>query len=104
MAHAYTPGLRVTELAAFRKERILPLKGEVVVKEGDPVRAEQVVARTELPGNVHSLNVANLLSVLPDEVPGKMIKGPGDPVERDEIIAKSATLPQPPALRLGRCL
>jgi hypothetical protein len=92
MAHAYTPGLRVTELAALRKERILPLKGEVVVKEGDPVRAEQVVARTELPGNVHSLNVANLLSVLPEEVPGKMIKGPGDAVEKDEIIAKSATL------------
>lgn len=92
MAHAYTPGLRVTELAALRKERILPLKGEVVVKLGDEVRAEQTVARTELPGNVHGVNVANLLSVLPDEVPGKMIKGPGDPVAKDEIIAKSSTL------------
>lgn len=92
MAHAYTPGLRVTELAALRKERILPLKGEVVVSEGDRVTAEQVVARTELPGNVHSVNVANLLSVLPEEVPGKMVKQPGEPIAAGEVIARSSTL------------
>ncbi len=92
MAHAYTPGLRVTDLAAVRKERILPLKGQVLVKAGDRVTAEQVVARTELPGNVHSVNVANILSVLPDEVAGKMVKRDGEPVERDEVIARNATL------------
>jgi hypothetical protein len=92
MAHAYTPGLRVTALAAFRKERILPLKGEVLVKKGDLVTAEQIVARTELPGNVHSVNVANMLSVLPDEVPGKMEKKDGAPVEVDEPIARSSSL------------
>jgi len=92
MAHAYTPGLRVTELAALRKERILPLKGEVLVAKGDRVTAEQVVARTELPGNVHSVNVANVLSVLPDEVASKMIKGEGESVAKDEIFARSSTL------------
>ena len=86
MAHAYTPGLRVSELTILRKERTLPLKGEVVVREGDPVRADQVVARTELPGNVHSVNVANILSVLPDEVPSKMEKKEGDPVQKDEVL------------------
>jgi hypothetical protein len=92
MAHAYTPGLRVTDLAALRKERILPLKGDVLVGEGDSVTAEQVVARTELPGNVHSVNVANVLSVLPEEVPGKMLRKEGESVEEGEIIAKSSTL------------
>ncbi|GJM45173.1 MAG: hypothetical protein DHS20C21_20150 [Gemmatimonadota bacterium] len=92
MAHSYTPGLRVTPLAALRKERILPLKGEVLAKEGDAVTADQVVARTELPGNVHSVNVANILSVLPDEVPGKMEKQPGDKVAVDDVIARSSTL------------
>jgi len=92
MAHAYTPGLRVTELAAVRKERILPLLGEVLAKAGDRVTAEQVVARTELPGNVHSVNVANVLSVLPDEVRSKMVKADGAPVEKDEPIARSSTL------------
>ncbi|MBZ0267057.1 hypothetical protein K8I85_02790, partial [bacterium] len=92
MAHAYTPGLRVTPLAALRKERILPLKGEVLVKKGDHVTAEMVVARTELPGNVHSVNVANILSILPDEVPSKMDKQPGDPVTADDVIARSSSL------------
>ncbi len=92
MAHAYTPGLRVTDLAAVRKERILPLKGQVLVQAGDRVTAEQVVARTELPGNVHSVNVANILSVLPDEVAARMVKPDGAPVARDEIIARNATL------------
>lgn len=92
MAHAYTPGLRVTDLAAIRKERILPLRGEVLVKAGERVTAGQVVARTELPGNVHSVNVANILSVLPDEVAARMVKKDGEKVERDEVIARNATL------------
>ncbi len=92
MAHAYTPGLRVTDLTVLRKERILPLKGEVLAKEGDKVTSEQVVARTELPGNVHSVNVANLLSVLPDEVPTKMLKKDGEPVNEGDLIAQSSTL------------
>jgi hypothetical protein len=92
MAHAYTPGLRVTELAALRKERILPLKGEVLAKVGDHVPADDVVARTELPGNVHSVNVANILSVLPDEVPGKLEKPDGSPIVQGEIIARSSSL------------
>ncbi|MDP6528777.1 MAG: hypothetical protein QGI43_03690, partial [Gemmatimonadota bacterium] len=62
------------------------------VASGDRVTSDQVVARTELPGNVHSVNVANLLSVLPEEVPEKMEKHPGDAVEKDDIIARSSTL------------
>ncbi|MFN8176508.1 MAG: hypothetical protein U0167_01130 [bacterium] len=92
MAHAYTPGLRVTELAQVRKERLLPLRGEVAVGAGDRVAAEQVVARTELPGNVHSVNVANILSVLADEVPSRMIRNEGEPVASGEPIARAATM------------
>ena len=58
MAHAYVPGLRVTDSATLRRERILPLKGTVLVEEGQLVKAEEVVARTELPGPVKTLNGA----------------------------------------------
>jgi hypothetical protein len=92
LAHAYTPGLRVSPLTILRKERTLPLKGQVVVKVGDVVAADRVVARTELPGNVHSVNVANILSVLPDEVPSKMERKEGDPVKAGDILARSSTL------------
>ena len=65
MAHAYTPGLRVAKKTIVRKKRILPLKGEVLKKVGDEVSRDEIVARTELPGNVRTVNVVNLLGVMP---------------------------------------
>ena len=65
MAHAYTPGLKVTEKSVIRKRRQLPLTGEVVVHTGDTVRASDVIARTALPGKVHPLSIANLLGFFP---------------------------------------
>jgi hypothetical protein len=89
MAHAYTPGLKVTDLMTIVKKRILPLKGQVVVKAGDIVNSDTVVARTELPGVVEPINVANLLGVPPQDVPEAMIKKIGDRVTEGEVIAKS---------------
>ncbi len=89
MAHAYTPGLRVTKAAVIRKERKLPLPGEVLVKKGDRVNAEDIVARTELPGNVQPINVAGLLSVPPEDVPSLMLKKEGEAVKKGEPIAQS---------------
>ena len=51
MAHSYTPGLKVLKKTIFKKERILPLKGEVLVKSGDSLNPETIVASTNLPGN-----------------------------------------------------
>lgn len=89
MAHAYTPGLKVTERMKISKKRILPLKGEVVVKKGDTVSADTVVARTELPGPVEPINVANILGVPPQDVPETMLKKIGDHVEEGEELAVS---------------
>ncbi len=92
MAHAYTPGLKVAEKTVILKERRLPLKGEVLVKKGDSVKAEEVVARTLLPGNVHPVNVAGLLGTSPQDLPNLMLKKEGDEVEKDEVIAMSKGL------------
>ena len=51
MAHAYTPGLVVSERTLVTKRRLLPIRGDVLVARGSRVDARQVVARTELPGN-----------------------------------------------------
>ena len=53
------------------------------------VRRDQVVGRTELPGNVTSLNLVNQLGVTPDELPAYMLKGEGDGVEAGEPIAET---------------
>ena len=92
MAHAYTPGLKVTEGMTIEKERRLPLAGEVLVQAGVTVKAEDVVAKADLPGNVQLVNVANLLSVPPEEIAEYMLKPVGEVVSEDEIIATTKGL------------
>ncbi len=89
MAHAYTPGLTVTEQTTVRKKRLLPIPGTVLCKVGDQVKPETVIARAELAGKVHVVNVANLLGVAPDEVKDYLIKKPGDAIQKDEILAEN---------------
>ncbi len=86
MAHAYTPGLKVTERMTVSKRRILPLKGEVVVKVGDKVEPDIVVARTDLPGNVEPMNIANILGVPPEDVSECMLKKEGESISKGETI------------------
>ena len=89
MGHAYTPGLTVTERTTVRKRRLLPIPGTVAVKVGDRVKPDSVVAHAELPGRVHSVNVANLLGAAPDEVPEYLVRKQGEPVQKDEVIAEN---------------
>lgn len=89
MAHSYTPGLKVTERTLVRKARRLPLKGDVVRKLGDRVSATDVVARTDLPGKIYPINVANVLGVGPEALPGLMRKHQGDGVQKDELVAQT---------------
>jgi hypothetical protein len=89
LAHAYTPGLKVLAYTVIEKQRRLPLPGEVIVNEGDKVSAEQIVAKTSLPGSVQTVNVAGLLGILPEEIEEAMLKKAGDDVQKDEIIAQS---------------
>ncbi len=89
MAHAYTPGLRVTERTRVVKTRRLPLKGDVLAKKGDRVKAETVVARTELPGNVQPVKAASILGVHQQDLMEFMLKKEGESVQADEIIATS---------------
>ena len=87
MAFAYTPGLKVTTGMTIRKERRLPLNGEVLVQEGDRVRSGDVVAKTNRPGNVQLVNVANLLSIPPEDERDYMQKTEGEAVAKDETLA-----------------
>jgi hypothetical protein len=89
MAHAYTPGLRVTGHTSLQRTRRLPMKGQVLVDVGDAVTRQQVVARTELPGSVSTVNVVNRLGISAEELPRFMLKAEGDPVSRGEAIAET---------------
>lgn len=92
MAHSYTPGLRVTPWARILRERRLPLKGEVLVVSGADVAADTVVARTELPGNVQTVNLAAKLSLDPARVGDSLTKPIGSSVKAGEVIAAGKSL------------
>ena len=92
MAHSYTPGLTVADRTVVRRRRLLPLPGSVLVKMGDRVRSDQAVARAELPGKVYPINLANQLSIAPDEIKDYLVKKEGDAVQKDEILAENKPL------------
>lgn len=68
---------------------MLSLPGTVLVATGETVRANQAVARAELPGKVYPLNLANQLGVAPDEIHEYLVKKAGDTVRKDEILAEN---------------
>jgi len=86
MAHAYTPGLRVASECMVRKERLLPLKGDVLVEKGTTVRAKDIVAKTELPGDVEILNAAFELGCEPKALATRLAKGEGERIAHGEIL------------------
>ena len=86
---AYTPGLKVVGAMRYTARRLLPISGNVLVKVGDLVEAQQVVAETFMPGDITPLNLAKLLSMPPDDVPECMVKKEGDRVEPGDVLART---------------
>jgi hypothetical protein len=72
-----------------RKRRILPIPGQVLVNEGQAVTAATVIAQADLPGKVHTVNVVNLLGIVPDEIRRYMLKREGDSVRAGEPLAEN---------------
>ncbi|HPR17444.1 MAG TPA: hypothetical protein PLD62_04285 [Candidatus Cloacimonadota bacterium] len=89
MAQAYSPGLTVTDNIVLRKERILPLKGKVLVKKGDKVKADDLVAETLLPGKVVPFNLANKLGVDSKFMKDYIKIQEGDVLEKGTVLAET---------------
>ena len=89
MAHAYTPGLKVLHRTKVKKNRRLPIKGEVTKNVGDILEPNDIVATTDLPGNVQMVKVANILNIGPADVLDVMLVAEGDTVKKGEMIAQT---------------
>lgn len=87
MAHAYTPGLVVSNRIQHRARRILPIAGDVLVKLGDSVGAQDIIAQTFMPGDITPINIANTLSLPPGDVPECMLVKEGDKIEKGNSLA-----------------
>ena len=92
MAHSYTPGLKVLKNTKILKERRLPLKGSVSALIGSEVKPDEIIARTDLPGNVQMVNVANLLNVDASDVKQVMLKDIGSKIDKNDLLAETKGL------------
>lgn len=89
MGSAYTPGLTVSADVVVRRIRRLPIKGEVLVKVGDPVEPETIVARALLPGILQTFKFGEKLGVEPRDVPAQFPFKVGDALEKDQFVLQT---------------
>jgi transcription antitermination factor NusG len=85
----YTAGLKVVRQVRHRMRRVLPIAGDVLVKVGQRVDAQQVVAETFMPGDVTPLNLASVLSISAGDVKASLLKPEGERVAVGELLART---------------
>jgi len=83
----YPVEARVTPLVTIRRERMLPVAGEVLVRVGETVGPADVVARCQLPGSMRVVDVSRALRVPRQRAERYLLKSPGDTVQENEVIA-----------------
>lgn len=89
LGSAYTPGLTVSGDIVVRRVRRLPIKGEVLVKVGDEVKPDQVVARAILPGVLQTIKLAEKLGVEAKDARSFFSLKEGDPIEKGQLVAET---------------
>ncbi len=88
MGSAYTPGLKVARRTIVEATRRLPIRGKVLCNKGDRVKAGDIVARAELPGDMETVRLNEVLGVEPSEVEEYLRFGVGDEVEKGDLLAE----------------
>jgi hypothetical protein len=81
---------RVVPSMVMRRERMLPLRGEVLVGTGSRVHSSDVIARTAVPSDVHLLNVARALSLDSTDLSPYMRVAVGAPVDEGQVLASGS--------------
>jgi hypothetical protein len=87
---AGTPPLIASALA--RIERRLPYAGEVIVRQGQRVEPEEIVARAFVPGIPQIVNMARALQIAPALVERAMVREVGNKVAQGEVLARSSRI------------
>ncbi len=78
--------------AVARIDRRLPQAGEVLVRVGQRVEPEDVVARAFLTRTPHVLNVARALAIAPTHIDRAMRREVGNKVTQNEVLARASRL------------
>lgn len=90
MANGIIPALaqtRVVKFARIRRERMLPLRGAVMVTAGSRVGALDVIAKSSVTGHVRPVPLARYLRTKESALEKYLLKQPGEDFAVHEIIA-----------------
>lgn len=79
---------RITDSTLIRRERLLPLPGEVLVDPGALVEPDDIVARCSEAGELHVVDVCRVLSVGRERAGQSLRIAAGDVVEAGEVLAQ----------------
>lgn len=88
----YPPESRITPLTLIRRERLLPVPGQVLVHTGETVGPADVVARCQVPGMMRIVDVSRALRLGRDRASESIRKSPGESVQANEVLAAPAGL------------
>ena len=92
MAHSYTPGLKVLNSSNIEKIRRLPIKGKVTRSVGDKLKPDDIVATTDLPGNVQIIKVASRLNIGPGDIYDALKVSEGQKISKGDLLAQNQGL------------
>ena len=88
----YPAETQVTPLTIIRRERMLPVPGEILVRMNDRVEPTQIVARAELPGEFRIVPIASELGTSASRTKRYLRVEPGDEIEEGHVLAKRGRL------------
>ena len=88
MSSVLVPSLQVKAQTLMRRRRELPIKGVLLVKEGDHVREGDIVAEALLPGEMRIVRVAEELGVEADEVEKALRVVEGQSIAQGDLLAE----------------
>jgi len=83
----YLPQTVISPLTVVRKERRLPGRGDILVREGDRVEPVQVIGRAMVPGEFRIVNLAQMLGVPRRAVRRYLKVKPGQEVRQGDVLA-----------------
>jgi hypothetical protein len=79
---------RASLLREIRRERRLPVPGDVLVNEGQKIEPLDVIAEAELPDQIHMVDIAGGLNVDVLDVKHFLVRQPGEMLYEDDVIAR----------------
>lgn len=83
----YPMETRIAPMTTIRRERLLPVRGQVLVQPGDIVGPQDVVARGQIPGEIRMVDASRCLKLRRDRVEKLVRVAEGDTVQTDDLLA-----------------